>query len=83
VGTAEVEKPVPQCYRDLKAGKQAKWYEGVWCMELWMNNVVVITRQFPNLSRALSFTTGHNEQIWSGAFRPWFMDHGHDCYLVL
>ena len=62
MGTAEVEKSVPHCHRDLKAGKR-NGTGGVWCMELWMDDdVVVITRPIPQFELSfLSFATGLHE----------------------
>ena len=48
-----------------------------------MNDVVVITRPFPKFELSFELSLGDNEQIWRGAFGHGFMDHGHDCYLVL
>ncbi len=60
MGTAEVEKSVPQCHRDLE-GRQAKWHGR--CMELRMDDdVVVITRPIPQFELSfLSFATGLHE----------------------
>ena len=56
--TAEVEKPVPECHRDLKAGKR-NGTGGVWCMELWMDDdAVVITRTIPQFELSFELCYG-------------------------
>jgi hypothetical protein len=58
VGTAEVEKSVPHCHRDLKAGKRSGT-RGVWCMELWMDDdAVVIMRPIPQFELGFELCYG-------------------------